>query len=189
MSKRRNHDAAFKARVALEAVKTERTVSELAAEYGVHPTMNHQWKRSRLEKATVQRHRHLFENRWFVEQRALSVGGYCCPVEPELGEILAQTIGIIGRATLFAGNRKESSPGFGHRRHADCGLHRVRIHFQRTGRWQVVGRNGGIRVEARYQLRLVNVTFPSNYRPSCGRNAVLGGSAIATTACLGSGET
>lgn len=39
MSKRRNHDAAFKARVALEAVKGERTVSELAAEYGVHPTM------------------------------------------------------------------------------------------------------------------------------------------------------
>jgi transposase len=43
MSKRRNHDAAFKARVALEAVKGERTVSELAAEYGVHPTMTHQW--------------------------------------------------------------------------------------------------------------------------------------------------
>jgi transposase len=43
MSKRRNHDAAFKARAALEAVKGERTVSELAAEYGVHPTMIHQW--------------------------------------------------------------------------------------------------------------------------------------------------
>jgi transposase len=43
MSKRRNHDAAFKARVALEAVKGERTVSELAAEYGVHPTMIPQW--------------------------------------------------------------------------------------------------------------------------------------------------
>ena len=51
MSKRRNHDAAFRARVALEAVKGERTVSELAAEYGVHPTMIHQWKRSLLEGA------------------------------------------------------------------------------------------------------------------------------------------
>ena len=51
MSKRGNHDAAFKARVALEAVKGERTVSMLAAEYGLHPTMIHQWKRSPLDGA------------------------------------------------------------------------------------------------------------------------------------------
>ena len=38
MPRRRNHDAGFKARVALEPVKGERTVSELAVEYGVHPT-------------------------------------------------------------------------------------------------------------------------------------------------------
>ena len=43
MSKRRNHDAAFKARVALEALKGERTVSEMATAYEVHPTMIHQW--------------------------------------------------------------------------------------------------------------------------------------------------
>ena len=51
MSKRGNHDAAYKPRVALEAVKGERTVSELAAEYGVHPTMIHQWKRALLDGA------------------------------------------------------------------------------------------------------------------------------------------
>ena len=51
MSKRMNHDAGFRARVALEAVKGERTVSELAAEYGVHPTMIHQWKKALLEGA------------------------------------------------------------------------------------------------------------------------------------------
>ena len=51
MRKRRNHDAGFKARVALEAVKGERTVSELAAEYSVHPTMTHQWKKALLDGA------------------------------------------------------------------------------------------------------------------------------------------
>jgi transposase len=51
MKKRRNHDVGFKARVALEAVKGERTVSELAAEYGVHPTMMHQWKKALLDCA------------------------------------------------------------------------------------------------------------------------------------------
>ena len=51
MKKRRNHDAGFKARVALEAVMGERTVSELAAEYGVHPTMIHQWKKALLDGA------------------------------------------------------------------------------------------------------------------------------------------
>jgi transposase len=32
-------------------VKGERTVSELAAEYGVHPTMIHQWKKGLLDGA------------------------------------------------------------------------------------------------------------------------------------------
>lgn len=51
MKKRRNHDAGFKARVALEALKGERTVSEISAEYGVHPTMIHQWKKALLDGA------------------------------------------------------------------------------------------------------------------------------------------
>ncbi len=52
MSKRRNHDPAFKARVALEALKGERTVSDLSGAYGVHPTMIHQWKKALLEGAS-----------------------------------------------------------------------------------------------------------------------------------------
>lgn len=51
MKKRRHHDAGFEARVALEAVKGERTVSELAAEKGVHLTMIHQWKKALLDGA------------------------------------------------------------------------------------------------------------------------------------------
>ena len=52
MAKRRNHDAAFKARVALEALKGERTAAELVTAYGVHPTMIHQWKKALLEGAS-----------------------------------------------------------------------------------------------------------------------------------------
>ena len=52
MSKRKNHSPEFKAKVALEALKGERTVSELASQFGVHPTMIHGWKRSLLEGAS-----------------------------------------------------------------------------------------------------------------------------------------
>lgn len=51
MSNRKNHKPAFKARVALEAIKGEQTISELASRYGVHPTQIHQWKRSLLDGA------------------------------------------------------------------------------------------------------------------------------------------
>ena len=37
--------------LALEALKGERTVSELASAYEVHPTMIHQWKKALLEGA------------------------------------------------------------------------------------------------------------------------------------------
>ncbi len=52
MTRRKQHKPAFKAKVALEAVKGEETVAELAARFGVHPTMIHQWKRQLLEGAS-----------------------------------------------------------------------------------------------------------------------------------------
>ncbi len=52
MLKRKQHNPVFKSKVALEALKGERTISELASRFGVHPTMIHQWKKALLDGAS-----------------------------------------------------------------------------------------------------------------------------------------
>ena len=53
MSKRprRNHAPAFKARVALDALKGEQTIVELSQRYQVHPNQITEWKKQLLEHA------------------------------------------------------------------------------------------------------------------------------------------
>jgi transposase-like protein len=49
--KRQRHTAAFKAQVALAALKGDKTVNELASQHGVHPTLIHGWKKQMLGSA------------------------------------------------------------------------------------------------------------------------------------------
>jgi putative transposase len=47
---RRNHSAAFKARVALEAIRGVKSTSELSSEFEVHPAQIAKWKKQALEE-------------------------------------------------------------------------------------------------------------------------------------------
>lgn len=49
MNKRKRYSSSFKAKVALEALRGEKTMSELSAKYGVHPNMLAGWKRKAVE--------------------------------------------------------------------------------------------------------------------------------------------
>jgi transposase len=49
--KRKTHTPAFKAQVALAALKGDKTVAELASQHSVHPTLIHGWKKQLLAGA------------------------------------------------------------------------------------------------------------------------------------------
>ena len=49
--KRRNHSSAFKAKVALAALKGEKTMAELAEQFDVHPNQVQEWRKNLLDNA------------------------------------------------------------------------------------------------------------------------------------------
>ncbi len=82
MSKRKQHHPKFKAKVVLEALKGEKTVSQLASRFGVHPTMIHQWKRALLEGASD-----VFER---LLSAAVHMNDQFCPLAAAIEFALAQ---------------------------------------------------------------------------------------------------
>jgi transposase-like protein len=49
MNTRKHYSPAFKAQVVQELLREEKTVSQLAAEHGIHPTQLHKWRSIALE--------------------------------------------------------------------------------------------------------------------------------------------
>jgi transposase len=48
--KRKQYSPQFKAKVAIEAIRGQKTTPELASQYDIHPTMINNWKRDLLEQ-------------------------------------------------------------------------------------------------------------------------------------------
>jgi transposase-like protein len=46
---RKNYSSKFKAQIVLEMIREEKTVAELASQYGVHPTVLHRWRKQAIE--------------------------------------------------------------------------------------------------------------------------------------------
>jgi len=54
---RRKHSPAFKAKIALEALRGDKTIAEIASQYEIHPNQIMQWKKQLSEEAAG-----IFEN-------------------------------------------------------------------------------------------------------------------------------
>jgi len=75
---RKKHPPAFKAKVALEAIKGEKTSAELASEYEVHPQQIRRWKRTAtdgiIELFTDNRQRRDKEKDMLIEELYKQIG-------------------------------------------------------------------------------------------------------------------
>lgn len=77
-SKRRNHSASFKAKVALAAVKGDKTTAELIRQYQVHSTQITQWKKQLTESLpeifSLRRHQDLQKQQALTDQLYQQIG-------------------------------------------------------------------------------------------------------------------
>ena len=91
--KRRQYSAQLKAKVALEAVRGEKTVAEIAAQYEIHPTMIHNWKRHLLEGA-----RELFEPQNQAEDLDNDTEAQVAELYRQIGQLKVERDFLVSRS-------------------------------------------------------------------------------------------
>ena len=75
MALRKKHTPKFKSKVAIEALKENKTAAQIASEQGVHPTMVSQWKKAAteiLEKGFADRRKAPKEEEGFEKEQLLA---------------------------------------------------------------------------------------------------------------------
>ena len=90
---RRNHSAAFKAKVALAAVKGDLTLSELSQRYEVHPNQITPWKGLLLERA----------ERVFTEDAGVSPAVEVKALHAKIGELTLENDFLEGALIKASG--------------------------------------------------------------------------------------
>ena len=92
---RRHFSADLKAKVALEAVREQHTINELASEYGVHPNLIREWKKHLLSELPQ-----VFSSRKADEERSVA----------EERDRLFQQIGQLEYELAWLKKRNYSAP-------------------------------------------------------------------------------
>lgn len=96
--KRRNHGSAFKAKVALAAVKGDKTLAELAQRFEVHPSQIVAWKSQLVEHA----------EEVFARDRARELGPTVKDMQAKIGQLALENdflSGALGRVSAASGKR------------------------------------------------------------------------------------
>ena len=98
---RRNHSPAFKAKVALAAIKGEKTLADLAQQFDVHPNQITQWKAQLLEGAAG-----VFGSEARVDAAMLPID--LKSLHAKIGELALENdflSGALGKAGLLSAKR------------------------------------------------------------------------------------
>jgi transposase len=90
--KRKRHESGYKARVALEAVRERKTVSELSSQFSVHSSQIQAWKRTLLERA-----HEVFEGPGPAKQEAAQVS----ELHEQIGQLYMELAWLKKKAAQF----------------------------------------------------------------------------------------